>query len=507
MSKRLIRRWGALARAGLMAAGLCMAGGAPAQYRVDPAQWQVYLKQAESGDAMAQLRMGFLYEKGLGVGQDWSKACRWYRAAAEQNESQGQADYGRCLDRGWGGTPVDSEAAVAWWTRSAAAGNPSAHQALGLALAQGRGVAADPAAAAAHLRFAALAGLQLGGLDVAQGVLGILLAEGKGVAQDRAQARYWLRQSAQSQNGGAARYLEQMGPPTQAEAAAERTYAAQAAQERAAAMGQARLQAAKTVCANDDRQCWVRQSNAVREINAEKLAQREQERAAAAAAQAAQERERREAAAAEAERAYQAQKAAQEKQAQAAREEAIARGAFHLFGFAVGTKLEHYMKSCMEAPDAAACWTNEGNNLYEVSFSRDARPPYLFDLDPDRYEPGYTAAKTCLLEDGWMEVSCFGGELVPPKYGYKTVVQVGLIDEVTEHVRFSFAWTPAYLAQMEGLATKHLGPSIQKYEENGFAKRRWSKGKVRVIIACRDRKPSHCYFDLATTAWLDSRNR
>lgn len=275
-------RFRGVASLGLSSILLWSSGTLQAQYHVDPSQWQVYLKQAERGDVMAQIRMGYLHEKGLGVAQDWTKACQWYRTAAEQGERQGQTDYGRCFSQGLGGVPADPSAAVSWWTKAAIAGSPTGHQELGVALAQGRGVPIDIPAAIAHLRIAALAGL-----DASQGALGILLNEGKGIKQDRGQARYWLKQSAQSGNGGAAAYLAKMGPATEQESAAESAYASQIKAEKAAAYIQSRLQDATAKCASNDNPCWIRQSKAIHEINLERNEQRQKAQAANAAAEAA----------------------------------------------------------------------------------------------------------------------------------------------------------------------------------------------------------------------------
>lgn len=38
---------------------------------------------AESGDAKAQIAMGLLYARGLGVAQDWQSAAYWFATAAD----------------------------------------------------------------------------------------------------------------------------------------------------------------------------------------------------------------------------------------------------------------------------------------------------------------------------------------------------------------------------------------------------------------------------------------
>jgi len=48
-------------------------------------------ERAELGDAEAQNTLGSMYYKGLGVPQDFAKAMKWYRMAAEQGDDVAQA--------------------------------------------------------------------------------------------------------------------------------------------------------------------------------------------------------------------------------------------------------------------------------------------------------------------------------------------------------------------------------------------------------------------------------
>jgi TPR repeat protein len=49
------------------------------------------VKAAEQGYAAAQYNLGLLYRDGQGVEQDFAKAVRWLRAAAEQDYAPAQA--------------------------------------------------------------------------------------------------------------------------------------------------------------------------------------------------------------------------------------------------------------------------------------------------------------------------------------------------------------------------------------------------------------------------------
>jgi TPR repeat protein len=104
---------------------------------------------ARQGDVAAQVNLGNLYMKGLGVAQNYGEALRWYRRAADQ-------------------------------------GAVMAYDKLGILHFYGLGTPKDPVEAARWFELAARQG------DIhAQAILASLYASGEGVARDRAQAYYW----------------------------------------------------------------------------------------------------------------------------------------------------------------------------------------------------------------------------------------------------------------------------------------------------------------------------
>jgi hypothetical protein len=113
---------------------------------------------AEQGDAAAQINLGNLYMKGLGVEQSYPLALRWYQKAAEQGERIAQSK-------------------------------------LGILYYHGLGTAANPAEAAHWFRKAADQGVA-----GAQTVLGSLYAAGEGVPKDLAQAYYWYTMAEEQGN-------------------------------------------------------------------------------------------------------------------------------------------------------------------------------------------------------------------------------------------------------------------------------------------------------------------
>jgi TPR repeat protein len=64
----------------LLSASSAMAGGCTTPL-LDAAACR---SLAEQGDAIAQFDLGFLYEQGKGVPQDYAEAVKWYWKSAEQ---------------------------------------------------------------------------------------------------------------------------------------------------------------------------------------------------------------------------------------------------------------------------------------------------------------------------------------------------------------------------------------------------------------------------------------
>ncbi|KAF8947428.1 hypothetical protein BGZ52_007849, partial [Haplosporangium bisporale] len=53
-----------------------------------------YLKAADQGHMGAQFNIGFLYDDGQGVPQDYSQAMKWYLKAADQGDMDAQLNIG-----------------------------------------------------------------------------------------------------------------------------------------------------------------------------------------------------------------------------------------------------------------------------------------------------------------------------------------------------------------------------------------------------------------------------
>jgi TPR repeat protein len=78
---------------------------------------------AQLGNARAQAMLGFMFERGLGVPQDYGVAADWYRRAAEQGYAAAQYSLGLLYDKGFG-VPLNDVLAHKWLNLAAAAAAP-----------------------------------------------------------------------------------------------------------------------------------------------------------------------------------------------------------------------------------------------------------------------------------------------------------------------------------------------------------------------------------------------
>ena len=72
---------------------------------------KIFKELAEQGDPDAQTNLGFMYENGQGVLQDYAEAVKWYRLAAEQGDVVAQYNLGFMYEMGKG-VPQDYAEAV-----------------------------------------------------------------------------------------------------------------------------------------------------------------------------------------------------------------------------------------------------------------------------------------------------------------------------------------------------------------------------------------------------------
>jgi TPR repeat protein len=82
---------------------------------------------AERGNARAQAYLGFMYQYGRGVPQNYGLAQYWYRRAAEQGNATGQKLLGLLLDKGLG-TETNHVGAHVWLNLAAARTKGAEHE-------------------------------------------------------------------------------------------------------------------------------------------------------------------------------------------------------------------------------------------------------------------------------------------------------------------------------------------------------------------------------------------
>ena len=112
------------------------------------------LNLAGRNDPQAQAFLGVMYNRGMGVEQDFKEAVKWYRKAAEQGNAVAQYNLGQMYREGQG-VEQDFKEAVKWYRKAAEQGDVDAQYNLGVMYATGRGVEKDEEEAIKWLRKAA----------------------------------------------------------------------------------------------------------------------------------------------------------------------------------------------------------------------------------------------------------------------------------------------------------------------------------------------------------------
>lgn len=87
--------------------------------------FQENLLPAQQGDPQAQVFVGYLYETGQTVTQNYTKAAQWYQKAAEQGNTIAQSQLGNMYLLGKG-VPQNYILAYMWFSLAAKGGNSNA---------------------------------------------------------------------------------------------------------------------------------------------------------------------------------------------------------------------------------------------------------------------------------------------------------------------------------------------------------------------------------------------
>jgi TPR repeat protein len=99
---------------------------------------RAWIPMAESGNAEAQNNVGYMYEEGLGVPQNYLLAMNWYRQAADNELAQAQHNMGMLYHHGYGVAQNLGEA-FRWFKMAAEQELAESEYMLGLAYEKGEG--------------------------------------------------------------------------------------------------------------------------------------------------------------------------------------------------------------------------------------------------------------------------------------------------------------------------------------------------------------------------------
>ena len=105
-----------------LAAALIALGLNQAVWADNMPDFQKTLQAAEQGNAKAQLYLGWMYDNGQGVRQDYTQAVQWYRKAAEQGDAEAQYNLGLMYYKGEG-VRQDLALAQEWFGKACQNGN------------------------------------------------------------------------------------------------------------------------------------------------------------------------------------------------------------------------------------------------------------------------------------------------------------------------------------------------------------------------------------------------
>lgn len=201
---------------------------------------QLLLQAAEQSDAEAQLWLGFCYEEGCGIKQDYAKAFDCYKQAANAGLSRAQLELGSCYRNGQG-TAKDEKKAVEWFKKAAKQGEAVAANALGVCYIDGIGVGGNQGEAYDWFKKSAEQGYSWGmynlgmayqngwgtvkddktaftwftraheqGIAEADYRIGLCYEEGRGVKADQEKAEDWFKKAAAAGDEDAQAKLEEI---------------------------------------------------------------------------------------------------------------------------------------------------------------------------------------------------------------------------------------------------------------------------------------------------------
>jgi TPR repeat protein len=147
---------------------------------------ELFREAAAKGYAGSEYRLGYCYETGRGVVQNFSTANDWYEKAANQGYVDAQYKLGHSYRVGRG-VAIDLPAAIEWYKKAASNGDREAMHNVGWMYATGQGVKANAEEGYTWFLEAAKYGEINAQVEIAR-----RLREGDGVAKDLGGSYSWL---------------------------------------------------------------------------------------------------------------------------------------------------------------------------------------------------------------------------------------------------------------------------------------------------------------------------
>ena len=165
-----------------------------------------WLEAAQKGDSVAQNNIGWAYDTGRGVKQNYPEAVRWYRRAAEQGNQRAQGSLAEIYLFGLPGIAIDMAEAYKFTRLAAEQGDQRSQKNLGMMYLKGDPVPQSDADAVKWFRIAADSGYA-----PAQFSMGSVYENGSGVPKNLNTAIEWYRRSAANGEERATQALQRLG--------------------------------------------------------------------------------------------------------------------------------------------------------------------------------------------------------------------------------------------------------------------------------------------------------
>lgn len=107
-----------------------------------PAEVEVIRAKAQSGDPVAQMELGVIYGKGVGLPKDEVEEIKWMQKAAEQDHAGAQYRLGLRYERAEG-VNFDPNEALKWYLKAANQGLAKAQTSIARIYLRGSGILKD----------------------------------------------------------------------------------------------------------------------------------------------------------------------------------------------------------------------------------------------------------------------------------------------------------------------------------------------------------------------------